>query len=173
MSYVDSNLNSVWDTGETVVWDANSNGLYDAGELVVPGTGPAPSPGILLGTPGTVTLLAGQSRTITLNWTSSDSLPRGRYMIGAAIAPVTGEFNTANNGILFFQFVQRLRGDANADCTVNILDVGVITGGLGQTFGVGDPRLWRPAADMNNDLTINILDIGVVTGYLGHTCTTG
>ncbi len=63
-----------------------------------------------------------------------------------------------------------LRGDVNGDGTVNILDVGAVTGRLGANRG--DPR-YDSASDLNNDGSIDILDVGIVTGYLAHTCQTG
>ncbi len=42
ISFVDSNANGVWNSGETVVYDSNLNGLYDAGEPTINGTAPAP-----------------------------------------------------------------------------------------------------------------------------------
>jgi len=39
--YLDSNFDSVWTAGESVVYDANNNSLYDNGESVI--LGPAPS----------------------------------------------------------------------------------------------------------------------------------
>src|SRR3989475_6732368 len=102
LSYVDSNLNQVWDSGESIVWDngANTNtknGLYDTGETVAVGS--TPSGGLLLAST-TASLAPNTSTTVTLSWDAS-TLQRGKHMIGAAVTPVSGELNTGNNVVLF------------------------------------------------------------------------
>jgi hypothetical protein len=43
LKFVDTNLDSVWDPGEPIIYDTNNNGLYDLGEPVVGGMPVAPA----------------------------------------------------------------------------------------------------------------------------------
>jgi hypothetical protein len=62
----------------------------------------------------------------------------------------------AAGGTTTLSTVTLLGGDANNDCTVNILDLSFM--GARYTLSCGDPG-WDENADINNDCTINILDI--------------
>ena len=54
IKFNDTNSNTLWDIGESVVYDANNNNLYDTGELVVTGTTPSVQTGITTGLGETV-----------------------------------------------------------------------------------------------------------------------
>ncbi len=167
LSFVDRNFNGVLDPGETIVFDSNGNGLYDTAEPIARGI--APSAGVLLGLQS-ITLQPNATMVVIMGW-DPGSLSRGSYAVRAVASPVTGEFDLMNNAFLLSGFAQRLKGDVNGDCRVDILDVGGVTGVLGQVFG--DPVFgarWKPEADLNNDGVINVLDLGIVTGYLGQKC---
>ncbi|HEV2119749.1 MAG TPA: hypothetical protein VGS11_06575 [Candidatus Bathyarchaeia archaeon] len=41
IKYVDSDSNSQWDPGETIVYDSNLNGIYDSGDRLIAGTTPS------------------------------------------------------------------------------------------------------------------------------------
>jgi len=61
---------------------------------------------------------------------------------------------------------RRVAGDANNDCTVNVLDMILIRDHMRQ-----DPRsgtMWW--FDVNNDGRINILDMILVRNHIGDTC---
>jgi len=168
LSYVDSNLNQVWDSGESIVWDNGTNtntknGLYDTGETVAVGS--TPSGGLLLAST-TATLAPNTSTIVTLSWDAS-TLQRGKYIIGAAVAPVSGELNTGNNVVLFLAFTQKFRGDLDGNCVVNILDVGTVNTVFGQNLG---GSRYNPVADQNNDAKINILDVTLVNAGFGTHC---
>jgi len=168
LSYVDSNLNQVWDSGESIVWDNGTNtntknGLYDTGETVAVGS--TPSGGLLLAST-TATLAPNTSTIVTLSWDAS-TLQRGKYIIGAAVTPVSGELNTGNNVVLFLAFTQKFRGDLDGNCVVNILDVGAVNTVFGQNLG---GSRYNPVADQNNDARINILDVTLVNAGFGTHC---
>ena len=163
LSYADNNFNGMLDSTETIVSDSNVNGFYDAGEPVARGA--APSGGVLVGSQN-VTLPAGMSTTVVLNW-DPGSLARGSYFLRGVAAPVVGEFSVMDNSLLSLGFTQKLRGDLNRDCKVNIVDVSSVNGLFGQSQG--GPR-YILVSDLNNDGKINIIDVTLVNSAFGQTC---
>jgi len=84
---------------------------------------------------------------------------------------VSGGFDTSYNGGIYDAFVARvadhaLAGDANGDCTVNILDLFFIRQRLNQAVTTGDN--WQ--ADVNSDAAINVLDLIYVRDRLNTKC---
>jgi len=75
--------------------------------------------------------------------------------------------NTQNNS-LNSTFLLVPRGDVNRDGTVNILDVGVITGRFLST--IGSPN-YLADADLDHNGVINILDVGICTADFGKKVT--
>ncbi len=121
----------------------------------------------LIGTQ-TITLAAGATRIVSFNWTNTQALARGNYILTANATKVNGEIYFLNNQFTYsITFVVMLKGDVNADCKVDIADLATV----GATFGktIGSPG-FKPAADLNNDGTINIVDLVLVAGSFGQAC---
>jgi plastocyanin len=115
-----------------------------------------------------ITLAAGKSMVVTLNWDTS-TLARGNYIVTAHASAVSGETNLANNDLTSPNtFVVRLAGDINGDCAVNGIDLGRI--GTAFLTTIGRPG-YDPASDINNDGTINGLDLGIVGANFLKRCT--
>ena len=119
----------------------------------------------LLGT-SAVTINVGGTVVSTFSWNSSGQKP-ARIPIRATIDPVTADVNTQNNS-LNSTFLLVPRGDVNRDGTVNILDVGVITGRFLST--IGSPN-YLADADLDHNGVINILDVGICTADFGKKVT--
>ena len=95
------------------------------------------------------------SARYTANCTLGQSTPigpsaSGNYALGAG----------------FWYDQVRLPGDANGDCSVNILDLIFIRNALGSDPSSGDNR----EADVNGDGRINVLDLIFARNSLGRTC---
>jgi hypothetical protein len=60
-----------------------------------------------------------------------------------------------------------LLGDVNGDCTVNVLDLSILSSRYLTARG---SLLYRPEYDVNGDGVINILDLQVVAGHFGTAC---
>lgn len=65
-----------------------------------------------------------------------------------------------------YTFHWPITGDANSNCSVNVLDLIYIRNQLGKDIISGD--LWR--ADINNDGRINVLDLIATRNKLGTKC---
>ena len=63
--------------------------------------------------------------------------------------------------------VQRLQGDLNGDCIVDITDIMMVVAGWGTSEG--DPN-WDPSIDLNGDGVIDISDIMFVVSHWGESC---
>jgi hypothetical protein len=167
LAFVDSNYNGVMANADSIVQDRNGNGIYETGEPVARGS--TPSGGILVGTT-TVTLAAGAheaaNNATQISW-DPGSLPRGAYIIGGYAVPVAGEFNFANNGVLLQPFTQKLKGDVNGDCKVDIVDLATVGSTFGKTFGAAG---YNANADLDNSKVIDIVDLVLVAGNFGQSC---
>ena len=93
--------------------------------------------------------------TVQLN---TSSLTRGVYRVSATITNKGGENVTMNNALDRILEV-RCAGDANADGSVNFLDIGLV--GLAFLANPPDPH-WNPEVDINNDSSVNFLDLGII-----------
>ncbi|HUW32503.1 MAG TPA: dockerin type I domain-containing protein [Planctomycetota bacterium] len=74
--------------------------------------------------------------------------------------------NVVFDSVRIFEKSLYIPGDANLDCTVNILDLIFIRNKLGQSPSTGDN--W--SADLNHDDRINILDLIATRTELGKKC---
>jgi len=103
-----------------------------------------------------VTLLSGNSATITLIWNTT-SFAYGNYTISAHAWPVPDEINTANNNFTGGIVKVTIPGDINGDGTVDISDAAQI--------GINWQHTVPPApanADINSDGIIDISDAAIV-----------
>ncbi len=60
-----------------------------------------------------------------------------------------------------------LLGDVNDDCTVNVLDMSIVSSRYETARG---SLLYSPQFDVNGDGVINILDLQTVAGHFGTHC---
>ncbi len=130
---------------------------------------------IPIGNLQTVSSLApGLSQVLVYNWKTA-SLAVGKYNVTAFASSAPGETNLSNNvlvcppassGCLWSGFfVSRLKGDVNADCHVDIVDLATVGNAFGKSIGQSG---YNAAADINNDGTINIVDLVLVSGPFGQ-----
>jgi hypothetical protein len=115
-----------------------------------------------------VSVPAGQTIVITINWATSGMKP-GRYVITGNVTNSNGESigNLADNYAVPFTILIRPAGDVNGDCVVNIVDLVLVAGQFGKT--AGSPG-WNPIADLNGDGVVNITDLAIVGSSFGQTC---
>jgi len=125
-------------------------------------------------------LAPGASQVLQFSWNPAGSLGNnlGNYMITAYASTVPGETNLSNNALAcpslaagcgwVVPFKAKLKGDVNADCKVDIVDLATV----GRTYGkmIAQPG-YNAAADFNNDDTINIVDLVLVAGSYGQSVT--
>jgi hypothetical protein len=114
-----------------------------------------------------VTLLAGNSTTVTLTWNTTGSF-YGNYTISAYAWPVPGETNTANNNLTGGTVEVTIPGDVNGDGTVNILDAITLANAFLATSSSSN---WNPNADINGDGVVNILDAIILSNHFLQTAT--
>ncbi len=92
------------------------------------------------------------------------------YSLGATLGQSTpiGESDSTSYdlGAGFWYEKVYLKGDANRDCKVNIIDIILVRNKLNLDASSGDN--WR--ADVNDDGTINIIDIILVRNNLNRRC---
>jgi Dockerin type I domain len=87
--------------------------------------------------------------------------------LGTYTDTVTGSSGSVNHSTTVTFKVQTLRGDINNDCVVNIIDLSIVGGHFGLTYG--SPG-WDPRADVNGDGIVNIIDLSTVAGNFGGQC---
>ncbi len=115
----------------------------------------------------TVTLAAGGTMVVTLNWTNTGLYARGTYTIKANVTHVSGETNFTNNQLVYGTFTVRLKGDVSGDCKVDIVDLATV----GTQFGKTTATLgFNYNADLNNDGQVNIVDLVLVASAFGQHC---
>jgi len=93
----------------------------------------------------------------TINIGTGGSLPT--LLLNSAGAPLG--YITANG-----YFKNKLFGDSNGDKTVNVLDMGTLSG---RWTGVPGAQPYSRDVDNNDDGVINVLDMGVTSGNWGRT----
>jgi hypothetical protein len=107
----------------------------------------------------------GGTNTATFSYTGNGSgitgvLPDGNYRATLLAAGITNPGGTplAANHVFNFFF---LRGDANHDATVNLLDFNILASNFGQS-----PRNFSQG-DFNYDTVVNLLDFNILAGRFG------
>jgi len=124
-------------------------------------------------------LAPGASQVLQFSWNPAGSLGNnlGNYMITAYALTMPGEANLSNNALACpslagcgwsVPFKAKLKGDVNADCKVDIVDLATVGSTYGKT--IGQPG-YNAAADFNNSDTINIVDLVLVAGSYGQSVT--
>jgi hypothetical protein len=111
-----------------------------------------------------VTLLAGESTTVTFNWNTT-SFAYGNYTLNVNAEPVSGEINTGDNSFTDGTVLITIPGDVNIDGQVDIFDA--IR--LSMAFGSRPPNPnFNPNADINSDGTIDLFDAILLAGHYGQ-----
>jgi Dockerin type I domain len=111
-----------------------------------------------------LSLAAGQSMRLTVNWNTSTMLP-AKYKITANIPSQSTEIVTGDNTMSAGTLWLIPYADVNQDGRVDILDLATVAVAFGST--PGSPN-WNPAADLNHDANINILDLAIVAAAFGQ-----
>jgi len=111
-----------------------------------------------------LSLAAGQSMKLVVNWNTSTTLP-ARYKIAANIPALSTEIVTGDNTMSAGTLWIIPFADVNQDGRVDILDLAAVAISFGAT--PGSPN-WNPAADLNHDGSINILDLAIVATAFGQ-----
>jgi hypothetical protein len=110
-----------------------------------------------------ITLTSGNSTTTELMWNAT--LPLGNYTIRAE-ALIKDDLDTSDNIFVYGLITIAIRGDINADGTVNIRDVAKAA--IAFQTKPGDVK-WDANADVNEDGIINIIDIATIARDFGKT----
>jgi hypothetical protein len=96
---------------------------------------------------------------------STAGLPKGPYILKAAVETVTGEAYTADNDVLQGTIFISLVGDVDGDRGVNIFDLVI----MAQSYGECLPSLrYNPYTDIDNDGCSDIIDIVRVATHYGR-----
>ena len=112
-----------------------------------------------------ITLVSGNSITITFIWNTTD-FARGNYTIWAYAWPVPGETDIEDNTLVDGAIHVGIPGDLNADGTVDIFDAVILSSTAGSELGASN---WNPNADINSDNTVNIFDAVILASHAGET----
>jgi hypothetical protein len=126
----------------------------------------------VIGIVNNITLVAGNSTTVTILWDGyalapphNYYVPYGLYIIIAYLAPVVNETNVTNNIFVGGTIRVTMPGDANGDGWVDVLDLITIARELGKAaIRLPWPILYR--ADLNNDGQVDVLDLIIVAKNL-------
>lgn len=101
-----------------------------------------------------VSLTAGETKTVTLDWYPSQ--PRyGNYTISAYATPLPGETNTANNNYTYGTVIIVWPGDVDGDRDVDLYDAVKLLA----IYSAKHPNpLYNPNCDIDNDGDIDLYD---------------
>jgi hypothetical protein len=110
----------------------------------------------------TMTLQAGNSASITFNWTTPSVI--GNYSVEVTVSQVLGETDIGDNALAYSPITISIKGDINADGTVNIIDISKTARAF---LSTPDDSNWNPNVDMNEDGTINIIDVSITAKEFG------
>lgn len=129
-----------------------------------------------------VSLISGQSQTLTFQWNTTGVAP-GSYIISATAIPVSGEGRLDDNSLTDGTVEVRIPGDFCGsyqvepgvwrtlpipDGRVDIDDFGTAIGQYGTFYPSWNPT-WGPAADVNMDLVVDIDDLLIIAIHFGET----
>jgi len=113
----------------------------------------------------TITLLSGNSTTITFTWNTT-GVPYGNYTISVNATTIPGETNTVDNTYTYGTIKITIPGDINGDRVVDSTDQGIL--GLAWGSVTGEPT-YIPEADLNGDGVVDSTDYGILGANWGRT----
>jgi subtilisin family serine protease len=111
-------------------------------------------------------LTSGDSKTITLTWSTS-GFTKGNYTISAYAEPVSDETDTTDNTLSTWIIVT-IPGDVNADGRVDIFDAVLLASAAGSKPG---DKNWNANTDINGDFIVDLFDAVILADHTGQKST--
>jgi outer membrane protein assembly factor BamB len=111
-----------------------------------------------------VTLLAGNSTTVTFTW-NTNGFAYGNYTISAYALLAPGETNTGDNDMTGGAVYVGIPGDVDGIGRVNMNDIVSILKAFGST--PGQPN-WNPNCDINGKGRVDMSDVVIAVSHFGQ-----
>jgi hypothetical protein len=110
----------------------------------------------------TVTLISGESKTLSFLWNTMGVAYSPNYTLTAVATIPTGDFTPGENALSLANIKVTIVGDVNGDGTVNILDIAMASSIFMSRRGSLN---YNSLCDIRGDGIIDILDIVSITRY--------